>query len=143
MTEIDRDRGRYLIGAGLSALLTILAFAAVALGLSRGVALGIIGVSAVAQVIVQLRCFLHIDFSRQKREDLQLILFSLLLLALTLPSRVINIDRAVNIDEPWWVISSANFYYAVTHHDFQDTFRISSRCDEYVDHLHRHAWLLP
>ncbi|MCB1360077.1 MAG: cytochrome C oxidase subunit IV family protein [Rhodobacter sp.] len=82
MTEIDRDRGRYLIGAGLSALLTILAFAAVALGLSRGVALGIIGVTAVAQVIVQLRCFLHIDFSRQKREDLQLILFSLLLLAI-------------------------------------------------------------
>lgn len=45
-----------------------------------------------------------------------------LLLALTLPSRLINIDRAVNIDEPWWVISSANFYYAVTHRDFQDTY---------------------
>lgn len=46
----------------------------------------------------------------------------LLLLALTLPSRVIAIDRAVNIDEPWWVISGANFYYAVTHRDFQDTY---------------------
>lgn len=46
----------------------------------------------------------------------------LLLLALTLPSRMINIDRAVNIDEPWWVISGANFYYAVTHRDFQDTY---------------------
>ncbi|MCQ3937549.1 MAG: hypothetical protein DPW18_10955 [Chloroflexi bacterium] len=47
---------------------------------------------------------------------------ALLLLVLTLPSRVINIDRAVNIDEPWWVISSVNFYYAVTHRDFQDTY---------------------
>lgn len=49
-------------------------------------------------------------------------LLALLLLALTLPSRLINIDRAVNIDEPWWVISSSNFYYAVTHRDFQDTY---------------------
>lgn len=47
---------------------------------------------------------------------------ALLLLALTLPSRLTNVDRAVNIDEPWWVISSANFYYAVTHRDFQDTY---------------------
>lgn len=47
---------------------------------------------------------------------------ALLLLALTLPSRLIDIDRAVNIDEPWWVISSSNFYYAVTHRDFQDTY---------------------
>lgn len=47
---------------------------------------------------------------------------ALLLLALTLPSRLINIDHAVNIDEPWWVISSSNFYYAVTHLDFQDTY---------------------
>ncbi|GAB4500261.1 MAG: hypothetical protein OHK003_19710 [Anaerolineales bacterium] len=47
---------------------------------------------------------------------------ALFLLALTLPSRLINIDRTVNIDEPWWVISSSNFYYAVTHRDFQDTY---------------------
>jgi len=47
---------------------------------------------------------------------------ALLLLALTLPSRLINIARAVNIDEPWWVISSSNFYYAVTHRDFKDTY---------------------
>lgn len=47
---------------------------------------------------------------------------TLLLLALTLPSRLISIDRAVNIDEPWWVISSSNFYYAITHRDFQDTY---------------------
>lgn len=50
------------------------------------------------------------------------ILLALLLLALTLPSRLIKIDRAVNIDEPWWVISSSNFYYAVTHRDFKNTY---------------------
>ncbi|MCZ2126224.1 MAG: glycosyltransferase family 39 protein [Anaerolineales bacterium] len=60
-----------------------------------------------------------IDFLRRHRRRLML---SLALLALTLPSRLINIDRAVNIDEPWWVISSANFYYAVTHRDFADTY---------------------
>ena len=47
---------------------------------------------------------------------------ALLLLVLTLPSRLINIDRAVNIDEPWWVISSSNFYYAVTHREFENTY---------------------
>ncbi|NOH04626.1 MAG: hypothetical protein HND47_22995 [Chloroflexi bacterium] len=50
------------------------------------------------------------------------IIYALLLLALTLPSRLTKNDRAVNIDEPWWVISSVNFYYAVTHRDFQDTY---------------------
>ncbi len=50
------------------------------------------------------------------------IIYILLLLALTLPSRLTRIDAAVNIDEPWWVISSSNFYYAVTHRDFQDTY---------------------
>ena len=40
------------------------------------------------------------------------IIYILLLLALTLPSRLTRIEAAVNIDEPWWVISSSNFYYA-------------------------------
>ena len=53
---------------------------------------------------------------------LRKIQLALLLLVLTLPSRFIDIDRAVNIDEPWWVISSSNFYYAVTHRDFKDTY---------------------
>lgn len=48
--------------------------------------------------------------------------FVILLLALTLPSRLINIDRAINIDEPFWLISSSNFYYAVTHRDFENTY---------------------
>ena len=50
------------------------------------------------------------------------IIYILLLLALTLPSRLTRIEAAVNIDEPWWVISSSNFYYAVTRRDFENTY---------------------
>lgn len=82
MTEERRERRGYLIGVGLSVALTVIAFGSVAAGLSRTAALWVIGVAAVVQVVAQLRFFLHIDLSRQKREDLQLILFSLLLLAI-------------------------------------------------------------
>lgn len=71
----------YLTGFVLALLLTIIPFALVAWGnLSSHVTLITIAVFGVVQVIVQFRYFLHIDFSRQKREDLQLILFSVLLL---------------------------------------------------------------
>lgn len=39
-------------------------------------------VLAIAQIIVHLRIFLHINLSKQRREELQLLLFSLLLLAI-------------------------------------------------------------
>ncbi|NOT04478.1 MAG: hypothetical protein HOP27_07740 [Anaerolineales bacterium] len=45
----------------------------------------------------------------------------LVLLALIIPSHVIGIDRVVTIDEPWWVISGSNYYYALTHQDFEIT----------------------
>ncbi len=41
-----------------------------------------LGVCALLQLVVHLRFFLHIDLSRQKREDLQLILFSVMLLTI-------------------------------------------------------------
>lgn len=73
----------YIAGALLSIALTIVAFAAVLwFDLGRATALVIVAVAGVAQLIVQVRYFLHIDLSRQKREDLQLILFSLVLLTL-------------------------------------------------------------
>lgn len=50
----------------------------------------------------------------------QLILL-LLLLVLIVPSHVIANDKVVTIDEPWWVISGANYYYALTHQDFSNT----------------------
>ncbi|MCK5930860.1 MAG: cytochrome o ubiquinol oxidase subunit IV [Fulvimarina manganoxydans] len=39
-----------------------------------------LGVFAVAQILVHFRCFLHIDLSRQKREDLQLLLFTAMII---------------------------------------------------------------
>lgn len=64
--------------------LTLAAFAPVAWPglLPREAALWAIGALALVQIVVHFRFFLHIDLSRQKREDLQLILFSTLLLIL-------------------------------------------------------------
>lgn len=47
-------------------------------------------------------------------------LFALLLI-LIVPSHIISIDRVVTVDEPWWVISGSNYYYALTHRDFANT----------------------
>ncbi|HNC09045.1 MAG TPA: hypothetical protein PLX14_10100, partial [Anaerolineales bacterium] len=49
------------------------------------------------------------------------ILLFFLLLALIVPSHLIANDRTVTVDEPWWVISGSNFYYALTHRDFANT----------------------
>ena len=83
-TPKERDeRLFYLIGLVLSVLLTVAAFAVVVLGiLPNGWAIPAIVVLALAQIVVQVRFFLHIDFSRQKREDLQLLLFTILLLGI-------------------------------------------------------------
>ena len=61
-------------------LLTLVPFALVHwAGLPRSALLIVIGAFALVQMVVHFRFFLHIGF-RQKREDLQLILFSTLLL---------------------------------------------------------------
>ena len=76
-----RDARSYAIGLGLSLLMTALPFAIVAYGwLPTAGTLWTVGVSALAQVVVQFRHFLHVDLSRQAREDLQLILFTALIL---------------------------------------------------------------
>ncbi|MEW6404075.1 MAG: glycosyltransferase family 39 protein [Chloroflexota bacterium] len=43
------------------------------------------------------------------------------LLALIIPSHVIGIDKFITYDEPWWIISGSNYYYALTHKDFAST----------------------
>lgn len=48
-------------------------------------------------------------------------LLIILLLVLILPSHVIANDRVVTVDEPWWVISGSNFYYALGQQDFANT----------------------
>jgi hypothetical protein len=47
--------------------------------------------------------------------------YIILLLVLTIPSWIINIDRVINVDEPRWVIRGANYYYALAHLDFANT----------------------
>jgi cytochrome o ubiquinol oxidase operon protein cyoD len=80
-TEYQRDLRSYLTGFTLSLALTGLAFW-VMLGttLGSGKTMMIIGALAIVQLVVQMRFFLHIDRSKQKREDLDLILFSTLVL---------------------------------------------------------------
>jgi len=81
--DAQREKRSYVWGLGLAVILTGAAFGLATFRLLSGGALLIaIGGLALAQVIVQFRFFLHIDLSRQKREDLQLILFTGLLMAM-------------------------------------------------------------
>lgn len=67
-------------GVGLALLLTVVPFALVYwMAVPRRPLLIAIGAFALVQMIVHFRFFLHIGF-RQRRDDLQLILFSCLLL---------------------------------------------------------------
>jgi cytochrome o ubiquinol oxidase operon protein cyoD len=79
--DFEQEVRFYLIGFSLALLLTLIPFALVAWAeLPTSVALLFIAVCGLAQVVVQFRYFLHINLSQQKREDLLLILFSVLLL---------------------------------------------------------------
>lgn len=77
---LNSDRKSYVIGGALSVALTLLAFGVVAMGLPRRSAMLVVGLAAIAQLVVQLRYFLHLRTSGQEREDLQVLLFSALLL---------------------------------------------------------------
>ena len=79
--EHARELRQYLWGYGLAIALTLVPFGLVNWSvLSRHGLYLAIGGFALAQIIVHFRCFLHIDPPRQKTDDLQLILFSGLLL---------------------------------------------------------------
>ncbi len=73
----------YLTGLGLALLLSALPFASVAWHiLPRSWLLWLIAGAALIQIVGHFRFFLHIDLSRSKRDDLQLILFSTLIAVL-------------------------------------------------------------
>lgn len=79
-TAAKKEQRSYVWGLGLAVLLTCAAFGlAVFKLLSGGSLLLATGAMALLQIAVQFRFFLHIDLSRSKREDLQLILFTGLL----------------------------------------------------------------
>ena len=76
-----RELRTYLTGFALALALTVVPFALVLQGGMRaGVTLAVVGVFAIVQVVVHLRFFMGIDLSERKREDLDLILFSTLVL---------------------------------------------------------------
>ncbi len=69
----------YLIGFGLSVVLTAIPFVLVATRPNHAL-VWIIVVCAVVQAIVHLRFFLHLRLHGQQRDDLQLVLFTMLIL---------------------------------------------------------------
>ena len=81
--EYRRELASYVIGLASAVVLTAVAFGTVALdAFSRTTTLWIVAGTALLQVVVHFRFFLHIDLSRSKRDDLQLILFSSLIVLL-------------------------------------------------------------
>jgi len=80
--EERKEFHSYVWGIALALVLTLVPFALVHWAAMPGLPLlSVIGVFALVQMVVHFRFFLHIGF-RQKREDLQLILFSTLLLVI-------------------------------------------------------------
>jgi cytochrome o ubiquinol oxidase operon protein cyoD len=74
---------RYLWNYGVCVLLTVSVFALVAWGTLDKSAIGwILSVAALIQILAQFRGFLDIRLKGQTREDLQLILFTTVLLVL-------------------------------------------------------------
>jgi hypothetical protein len=64
----------------------------------------------------------HLLWSFPKMRWLQALLLFLLALALLLP-RLLQLSRYVTVDEPLWLIRSANFYQALEAGDWKDTFQ--------------------
>ncbi|WP_051234924.1 cytochrome o ubiquinol oxidase subunit IV [Marinimicrobium agarilyticum] len=78
-----REFREYCIGGALALLLTCLAFALVASQwLGTTACLITLSGLALAQMLVQFRYFLHIDIHRSHRDELQLILFTGLIILL-------------------------------------------------------------
>lgn len=78
-----RDLVTYGVGYALALVLTCCAFAAVRWHWTSGAkALALVYALALVQAIVHFRCFLHVGLRRSARDDLQLILFSTVIIAL-------------------------------------------------------------
>ncbi|MET1757036.1 cytochrome C oxidase subunit IV family protein [Novosphingobium sp. RD2P27] len=78
-----REIRTYLTGYGAALALTCAAFALVRWPVfGSGATFAMILALGLIQIVVQFRCFLHITLARSARDDLQLILFSLLIIAL-------------------------------------------------------------
>ncbi|WP_237215853.1 cytochrome o ubiquinol oxidase subunit IV [Ruegeria lacuscaerulensis] len=90
LTEMHRrERRRYVVGYGGSLVLTLIVFIiAYVFGIKTTGVYLTIGLLGLAQLIVQLVYFLHIDRRRSSREDLDLVLFSTLVLLIIIVGTV-------------------------------------------------------
>ncbi len=81
--EYRREFRSYMVGGFLSVVLTGAAFAIIGLDLLSGLSAMItLAALAVVQIVVHFRFFMHIDLQKSHRDDLQLILFTGLILAI-------------------------------------------------------------
>ena len=81
--SLRRDFLTYAIGYGLAVVLTGISFAFVFFRLlAPRAALALVLCLVLLQIIVHMRCFLHISLQRSARADLILILFSTLIILL-------------------------------------------------------------
>lgn len=81
--ERRQERRSYIIGFVLSLLLTLPVFWLVAThALPRAALLWTVAGAALVQMAVHFRWFLHLRFKGQTREDLQLVLFTVLILVM-------------------------------------------------------------
>ena len=73
----------YLTGFTLAVVLTAIPFGLVALkALPAAIAFAIVGICAIAQILVHLRYFLHIDFRHSPRENIVALAFTGILIGL-------------------------------------------------------------
>ncbi|MGI9521750.1 MAG: cytochrome o ubiquinol oxidase subunit IV [Hyphomicrobiaceae bacterium] len=79
----QRELNSYIYGLVAALILTALPFGMVAFDILTGLtALWLIAACAIIQIVVHFRYFLHIDLRKQKREDLDLIIFTTFLLSI-------------------------------------------------------------
>ncbi len=81
--EYKHDMARYVWGFALSVVLTLAGVVIVAGGVfSTGLAWSIVGILGIAQLVIQFWAFMHLDFSKEARPDLYLVLVTFLLILL-------------------------------------------------------------
>lgn len=77
------DIATYTIGFILSVILTLIAFGAVMVGgMSRDATLTVIFSAALLQILVHLHYFLHLDSSPSSRDNLQWLIFTVMIIVL-------------------------------------------------------------
>mgnify|MGYP002712364027 FL=1 len=80
---------QYTIGFILSVILTVIPFGMVmAGGFGRGIVMAVIAITAVAQVLVQLVYFLHMNTSSEQRWNLIAFIYTILCIAVLLVGSV-------------------------------------------------------